>query len=232
MDKRKDNLLAAIVEQYAKTAEPVASKFIAQRAGFKVSPATIRNDMMELEKLGLVFQPYTSAGRVPTEKGYQYYVDNFLVKRELTNKEKQRLKKSLKGEPRIAAKNLAKTLAEISGLGILVAFSRNDVYYTGISNLFSQPEFYNHDLVFNMSAVIDHLDEAVGKIFSEINSDVKILIGKDNPFGRDCSVLLTRFRSAGQETSREQGCLIGILGPMRMDYQRNLTLLSAIKDLL
>lgn len=74
-DDRKNQILSAIIEHFVQTAEPVGSKTIILTYNFNVSPATVRNDMAELEEQGLIMQPHTSAGRVPTDKGYRFYVD-------------------------------------------------------------------------------------------------------------------------------------------------------------
>src|ERR1700728_1003304 len=75
LDERKLAVLRAIVEDYVSTAEPVGSKSLVDRHGLDVSPATIRNDMAVLEEMGFIAQPHTSAGRIPTEKGYRLFVD-------------------------------------------------------------------------------------------------------------------------------------------------------------
>ena len=78
LDNRKKKILQAIVEEYIETAEPVSSKSIVEKHGIDYSSATIRNDMAELEKIGLLDKPHTSAGRVPSAKGYRYYVDELI----------------------------------------------------------------------------------------------------------------------------------------------------------
>ncbi len=78
IDDRKAAILKAVVEQYTKTAQPVGSTAAAKHAGVTVSGATVRNDMVALETEGLLYQPHTSAGRVPTEAGYRYFVDNLI----------------------------------------------------------------------------------------------------------------------------------------------------------
>ncbi len=78
LDNRKKEILQAIVEEYIETAEPVSSKAICEKRGIDYSSATIRNDMAELEKIGLLDKPHTSSGRVPSAKGYRYYVDELL----------------------------------------------------------------------------------------------------------------------------------------------------------
>ena len=81
LDERKLTVLRAIVEDYVSTTEPVGSKTLVDRHHFDVSPATIRNDMAVLEELGFIAQPHTSAGRIPTDKGYRLFVDR-LVQRQ------------------------------------------------------------------------------------------------------------------------------------------------------
>ena len=75
MDPRKMRILQAVTDDYINTAEPVGSRTIARKYGLGVSPATIRNEMSDLEELGYLEQPHTSAGRVPSDKGYRFYVD-------------------------------------------------------------------------------------------------------------------------------------------------------------
>src|SRR4051812_33502179 len=75
LDERKANILRAVVEEYIETAQPVGSGHVARAPGVNVSPATVRNDMAVLEQEGYLVQPHTSAGRIPTEKGYRLFVD-------------------------------------------------------------------------------------------------------------------------------------------------------------
>ena len=77
LDERKASILRAIVEEYVETAQPVGSQTVARSSGLGVSSATIRNDMTVLEREGFIVQPHTSAGRVPTDRGYRFFVDNF-----------------------------------------------------------------------------------------------------------------------------------------------------------
>ena len=75
LDERKEQILREIVEAYVRRGEPVGSKIVADAAGLGVSSATIRNEMAILEREGYISHPHTSAGRIPTDKGYRYYVD-------------------------------------------------------------------------------------------------------------------------------------------------------------
>ena len=91
MDERKNKLLKYIVDEYVDSAEPVGSSLIVDKYELNVSPATVRNDMMELENDGYIYQPHTSAGRIPTENGYRFYVDNFLKKDKIKQNVKNKL---------------------------------------------------------------------------------------------------------------------------------------------
>lgn len=217
-----------IIEEYIKTAEPVGSKYLVSREKLKYSPATLRNEMAVLEKDGYIIQPHTSAGRIPTEKGFNFYINNFLQVKNLSDKDKISISKALKDARRMRLniiKVLAKVLSELSGVAVIVGFDKHNFYYTGISQLFSQPEFRDYDLVCNMSVVIDRLDDAMGGIFESVN-DLEILLGKRNPFAPDCGSILTKYETDGKEG------IIGVLGPMRMDYQNNYSLIKYSRGLI
>ena len=228
MESRKNNLFKIIVEEYIESANPVGSSLVVEKYLPELSSATIRNDMAELEEDGLIFQPHTSAGRIPTVSGYRYYIDNFVGEGKISEKDRKRLEQLAQelSADETGIKALAKALAEISDSTILIGFAASNVYYTGISNLFKQPEFYEQQLVFSMSEIIDHLDEVMGKIFHRIEAEAEILLGRDNPFGEMSSAILAKY---GREGSRG---LIGILGPNRMDYKRNLGLLKFAQEII
>ena len=224
---KKSKIFEAIVEEYIKSANPVGSTLIVDKYFSDISSATVRNYMVELENEGLICQPYTSAGRIPTELGYQYYVNNILDKSSVTGKEKNILDELVKKiKDRDQIKILAKELAGLSSEAVLIGFGPNDVYYTGISNLFSQPEFSRQAQVFSMSEIIDHLDEVMEKIFTKIEDEVEILIGQNNPFGEMSSVVLSKYDFCGDDI------LLGILGPMRMNYQQSVALIEYSKEIL
>ena len=87
LSDRKFKILQAIVNDYIETAEPIGSRTIAKKYAMGISSATIRNEMSDLEDMGLINQPHTSSGRVPSEKGYRFYVDSMMQRRALTDQE-------------------------------------------------------------------------------------------------------------------------------------------------
>ncbi|HOX10891.1 MAG TPA: hypothetical protein PK333_02785, partial [Candidatus Moranbacteria bacterium] len=93
MNTRQEKILSTVIEEYTKTAVPVGSQILANKYHFKVSPATLRNDMMALEKEGFLYQPHVSAGRIPTDKGYRYFVEEIMKDKELSKDEQHKLQR-------------------------------------------------------------------------------------------------------------------------------------------
>ncbi|PIQ92916.1 MAG: hypothetical protein COV69_00650, partial [Parcubacteria group bacterium CG11_big_fil_rev_8_21_14_0_20_39_14] len=140
MDERKLIILNTIIKEHIKTGAPVGSGVLVDKYRLDISPATVRNEMAELEEENFIIQPHTSAGRIPTEKAYNLYLAS-LKEKQLAEKEAEVLRRALKGNDEASFKQTAKEMAKISGNAIFWAFHKNNLYYTGISNLFSQPEF-------------------------------------------------------------------------------------------
>ena len=117
ISKRKQEILATIIERYIATGEPVGSKAICADMNNAVSSATIRNDMADLVEAGFLMQPHTSAGRVPSQLGYRYYVDNLMTKYELGHEEQERIKiwlQGYSGEPDQLLEKAGSILAELT----------------------------------------------------------------------------------------------------------------------
>ena len=222
MVNRQEKLLQKIIQEYIKTAEPVGSLKLAR--DIQVSSATVRNEMVELEESGFIYQPHTSAGRVPTEKGYFFYVSNFIKDAVLSDSEQKifaAAMKMAKGER--AVKNLAQKIAEFATEAVIVAFNPNNLYFTGLSNLFAKPEFVDRVSVTSVSQILDKSEQVLPQIIDLVSRREHILIGSNNPFGNQCSFVATPFGSDG---------FFGILGPMRMNYEKNLAVINYVKGLI
>lgn len=224
ISERKGFLLETIIKEYVKTAQPVSSGGLVDKYKLDISPATVRNEMMELEEEGYIYQPHTSAGRVPTESAYQFYLQGILAgKRRPLKEAEQKLLEKIFRDEEAAYKQTARAVAELSGAAVFWAFHKNDLYYTGLSNLFAQPEFRQLEAVSDVSGIIDRLEEMIDGTFEGFSEGEQVLIGSRNPFGNFLSAVLVKYRRAGQHG------LFGILGPMRMDYGHNLALAEFIK---
>lgn len=224
---RQSHILEAIIREYIRTAEPVGSAALAQHYHIAASPATIRNDMADLENAGYLAQPHTSAGRVPTKKAYHYYIEFFMKEKPVAKREAAELKEvwQKKTEDRMAMKLTAKLVASFSDESAFWAFGKNEVYYTGIANLFNQPEFQDHSHIYDMGAVIDELDQAVARMYKQVTEDVNVFIGEETNLADSCSVIVTRC-----EMPRLGEGLFGLLGPTRMDYEANVARVKYIRD--
>jgi heat-inducible transcriptional repressor len=229
MNERQQSILIEIVIEYIRKAVPIGSKLVVDNYHEDVSPATVRNDMVKLEEMGYLTQPHTSAGRIPTEDGYRYFIDTrldydgFLIKKDIdemvTGMKDLEIDKEEDNQVRI--KKIAKILAEKLNLGVFVAFSSSVVYYTGLANIFSQPEFQNIRSVHNFSSVIDQLDEVMTRIYHHVE-DLKVEIGEENRIALDCGTVMFK----------QEDILFGILGPQRMDYQQSVCYLNFIREIL
>lgn len=222
--ERQRAVLLSIVEQYAEVASPVGSSLLAKVFG--VSSATIRTEMAELERLGYIKQPHTSAGRIPTDKGYRYYVNY------LSETEQERTPLERRGEraittrvqhgglPERTIRNAVDTLVELThNLGL--ATIGDQLYMSGLSNLFGQPEFIHPGQVQEVARLLDNLEPWLRE--AAPNDPLSVYIGRENPIGGSagCSLIISRFGSPYSDQS-----YIGVLGPTRQSY-RDVTALVA-----
>jgi heat-inducible transcriptional repressor len=224
MTERQSKLLQAIVEQYAEVASPVGSSLLAK--AFAVSSATVRAEMAELERLGYINHPHTSAGRVPTDKGYRYYVNMLSedskdgVPRERRTEKALTTRVAEAGHPERTIRNAVDTLVELThNLGM--ATIGNQLYMSGLSNLFGQPEFVHPGQVQEVARLLDNLEPWLQE--TAPNEPLSVYIGRENPIGRGagCSLIISRFRSPFSDTS-----YIGVLGPTRQSYRDVMSLVG------
>ena len=280
LTERQKLILFAIIEEYADVATPVGSVTLAKL--FNVSSATIRSEMARLEELGYITSPHTSAGRIPTDYGYRYYVnslsssphlgncmeadaqdsssseaeskksasDSILTSDEsaealeiidsifnhwlnpsplkaLGSGEENEGRRSLHAlEVRINAQERADfairsavdMLVELTGnLGL--ATIGNQLYYSGISKLFSQPEFVDYGRIQAVSKLLDNLEPWLHE--AKPGEPLNIFIGHENPIGKnsDASLIISKFRSPYSDDS-----YIGVLGPTRQNYAKIMSL--------
>ncbi len=215
MTPRQTQILTAIIEQYAEVAVPVGSSLLAK--AFKVSSATIRAEMAELERLGFIRQPHTSAGRIPTDKGYRHYVNT--IAEGTDNQPERGAGRALSarvqdsGMPERAIRNTVDTLVELThNLGL--ATIGNQLYISGLGNLFGQPEFAGGQQVQQVANLLDNLEPWLRE--AAPNRPLNVYIGAENPIGRsaDVSLIISRFRSPFSDHS-----YIGVLGPTRQNYR-------------
>lgn len=233
--KRENLILKAIIEQFIQTAEPVGSKTIVLQFNLNVSPATIRNDMVRLEDQGLIFQPHTSAGRVPTDQGYRLFV-NELADYETARKiAHNNIRNIIDHEHAKIAKRKVKDILNILTQAcdnICFATIPDDAhaFFLGTSKILRQREFLNEPM--RASQIFEVLEQ--GSKFMETLKDlptdetVQIYIGQENLIEEieSCSIIITEYELNGFRG------YIGIIGPTRMPYAYNKALLEEIKTMI
>jgi len=234
LDERKQKILQAIIHDYLETAQPVGSRHIWRKYRLGVSPATIRNEMADLEEEGFLKHPYTSAGRIPSDKGYRYYVDHLMRAGHLTQREEITIDHAYTERSFSMDNIIHQTLHILSRLTPYAAMMmtrgkrENRVYYHGISNIASQPEFSESEHLKHILKVFEEetLLSSMLNDYSE-EDDVTIRIGSENKYKeiRDCSVVVTSCRFEEDELGS-----IGILGPTRMFYDRTRTVINHISE--
>jgi heat-inducible transcriptional repressor len=205
-----------LVEQFAEVASPVGSSLMAKV--FNVSSATIRAEMAELERLGFITQPHTSAGRIPTDKGYRFYVNNIVENTQPALPER-RAERALAsrvqsaGAPERMIRNAVDTLVELTH-NLALGTIGNQLYMSGLSNLFGQPEFIGGGQVQQVAQLLDNLEPWLRE--AAPNEPLSVYIGAENPIGRTAgvSLIISRFRSPFSDRS-----YIGTLGPTRQSYR-------------
>lgn len=234
-DDRKKQILNAIVEHFIKTAEPVGSKTIILTYNFKVSPATVRNDMATLEELGLITQPHTSAGRIPTDKGYRLYVDelaDFAQARDLARETLSNLLDKNRAEgAKQKVHDAVHLLSEASpNMAFATIPDNSRTFFMGLSKMLRQPEFMEAPI--RACQVMEVIED--GNVFLtalnnlDVDKEPKILIGEENIIHgiESCSLIVTDYEYDGYHG------IIGIIGPKRMPYAYNSAILTEARNLL
>jgi len=235
MDIRKETILASIIKEYVDTAIPVGSSLLAEKYDFGLSPATIRAEMQELENDGYLYQPHTSAGRIPTDRGFRYFVDILMKEKKLSSEEQKSMQTELlklKAQNKMLARTTAKLLSlKSNNLAVSGIVDSDDFYKSGVQKLISQPEFSNLDSVSKLAEVLDYLEEGMDDLLEELRDDsnVEVYIGKENPICKadECSMVVSKYNLK----SGEEG-LLAIIGPKRMKYSYNVSLIDYMKKLL
>lgn len=231
LSQRQAKILAAIVKEHCDNGEPVGSKDLAERYTFGVSAPTIRNEMQELESMGFIKQPHTSAGRVPTDKGFRYFVNQLMDKVKLTLVEQDHLKKELlklQMAHMEMGRRLAKLLSEHSKAASFALFD-NEVSTIGLSNILDNPNLPPEDAK-EIARFFDNIDEHAEEMMRDYSSKpAEAKIGKEITLSKnsDYSMIVSGLCLP----SGKKG-VIGVVGPKSMKYEKNLSLLEYISKLL
>lgn len=231
MTERQAHIISALIHEYVRTAEPVASSVLAGSQRLPYSSATIRTELAALEEQGYLCQPHTSAGRIPTDRGYRFYVDRQMRKREFSENQVERMQRrfeELQTKHRRLARAIVRLLAALSqNLAIAGVLDTDELYEAGLQELLGQPEFSEAERLLDVSRLLDALDQNFDQLQEISMDEPQIYIGEENPYAktRNVSMVVTTC----ELPSGERG-LFAIIGPTRMRYDRNVSILRMLRQ--
>ena len=231
LTQRQAKILAAIVKENCDTCKAVGSRELAEKYDFGLSAPSIRNEMQVLEKQGYIKQPHTSAGRVPTDKGFRYFVNQLMHKVSLTLQEQEKLKKEmlkLQLAHMEMGRRLAKLLSDHSNAASFAIFPE-EVSTIGLSNILDNPALLPADAK-EIARFFDEIDQHAEKMIQEYTGKgPQAKIGKEIALSKnsDYSMIVS-----GLELPSGQKGVIGVVGPKAMKYEKNLSLMEYISKLL
>jgi len=228
---RRRAVLVATINKYIEEACPVSSEDIAK--DFNLSPATIRNIFSELEEVGLLTHPYTSAGRIPTNKGYRYYIDFLREDLELLEEEKECIVNKMSQVYRLED-ILEKTVDLVSTIthyvSIVSFFDWQDkFFYKGISLILEKPEFKDSDRIRDLIKIFEEKYHLLHILNREFKEKVKIYIGEEleSPEIKNCALAVSSYCIKNRSKGR-----VAVLGPARMEYAHIIPALGYVSDVL
>lgn len=220
---RQGKILNCIVGEYIGSKAPVSSKVLAEKYHFGIKPPTMRIEFQKLTDMGYLVQPHTSAGRVPTDKGYRFYVDN------LKPRDKIRGLSHIDEEIDDSFKffqHLTKRIAELTSNLALSYFPEEDIFFKeGWDNIFKEPEFEDMDLASKFAEMVEsfekNMEEFTGFDFP------RIFIGKESPIrgSQEFSVIISKIHLP---KSKKKDGLLALLGPKRMNYDKNVDIINSL----
>lgn len=221
LKERQKNILEAVVRGYIRTAKPIASADLLGELDFDISPATVRSEMLKLDDLGYLEQPHTSAGRVPTDQGYRFFVDYAIGTAILDRFERAAIRELFTHDTREDfTKACSRTVSRLARAFIAIGVDDDVRTDRGFTEILDEPEFQDISRIKQFGRLIDLLDEDMQSFVED--DEEKILIGGENPMkeARAYTMMITHW-------SHPKGFngFLALVGPKRMDYQKNISLI-------
>jgi len=233
LSQRQEQILNLLIQEYIDSAEPVSSRCLEKKDRFGICPATIRIEMQRLTSGGYLCQPHTSAGRVPTDKGYRFFVDQLSDEDNAPGRAEgfsdiwQELEKEMDDSFRFARTLTKKISQETSNLATAYFPEDEIAVKEGWSEIFKDPEFDDAAYIERFAKTVDGLEEKLEEF--DDSKEMEVFIGRENsmPEAKDFSLIVSKLSLPGEK----QG-FMAILGPKRMAYDKNINLINSLKKFL
>lgn len=234
LTERQQHILGTLVREYVASAEPVASGDLVQKYRLPYSSATVRSELLALDDAGYLAQPHTSAGRIPTDKGYRFFINHYLepAKPAIENRTEKALEALADAEtPAEFMKQASRLMAHLTQNVALAGFPDEDLFYkSGISEVAEAPEFAEAPTMREFAALLEVLDDEIEGLFQKLDGrQPMVFIGRENPIAsaRHYGMIV-----ASVETPFQKEGVIALIGPKRMDYGRNVALLKHLSEVM
>lgn len=232
LTERQEKILQGVCQEFIKRAEPISSQLLKRERSLEFSPATIRNELLELERKRYLWHPFVSSGRVPTDKGYRFFVDRILEKKNFEFASHQRIEEIKREFQKlrdvlIISRQITRTLSNLSSnLAFTHLYRENISWKEGWEEVVQEPEFQDIDYWKTFIEMASDFEQHIDSF--ESSGEIRIYIGKENPLKeKDFSIMVGRislFR-------RDKG-VIALLGPKRMNFAKNMGLMSEVIEIL
>jgi len=220
LTQRQVDILSSIIKEFTETGNPVGSEILEKKFKLGISPATIRNEMVELAKKEYLKKTHFSSGRVPSAKGFRFYINHLMREKELSTVEEVAYKNSIwddREETQRLLSHSTRVLAERTGLLSITATEFGDVYYSGVGNILNKSEFFDLDVSKTLFELLDEVNfwEGILRQFYRLDNELMFLLGAEDfrdPIFEPCASVIGEFSNG-----KVKG-IIGVVGPKRMSY--------------
>lgn len=231
---RQTLILKSLIDEYITNAEPIGSESLEKKYSLGVSPATVRNEMLSLTKMGYLRQPHTSSGRIPSPKAMKFYIDQLMEERQMSLADEVKVKEDVREKASDMDALLDEATHELShvtqALAVCTLDKGDKVWHAGYSHVFHNPEFADIEATSSLFTFIEEMSQLQELFFRRMTgtSPVEVIFGEElgwpgfNPVG----VVGSRFELAGNRGA------LGVIGPTRQEYQRVIPVIRYFKDLI
>ena len=231
---RETQILKSLIDEYIETAEPIGSESLEKKYNLGISPATIRNEMLALTRMGYLRQPHTSAGRVPTPRAIKFYIDQLMEEKHMSVAEEVKVKEGVSSKRTDVDDLLVEATQELAqatqSLSVAALDDEDKIWHAGYSHIFHCPEFADREATASLFSLLEEVQQMHDLFFKRMTgaSPVEVIFGEelDWPGFYPVGVVGTRFEIHGKHGA------LGIIGPSRLPYARVIPVVRYFRDLI
>ncbi len=234
---RQQNILEALIQEYIDTALPVGSELLFEEYHLGVSPATIRAELLTLDREGYLSQPHTSAGRIPTDRGYRFFIDRLIAEKEFAAPRTPDIEEVVAAffetgvtRERQYSRLVKDVSSHTESFAILIDGDDLSLYKEGWNYVLREPYFSEEDVRDDFLLLLEKFERDIETLFHRFIAEAfQVYIGRENPIDRKIDEF-SIIASGGKKERGEK--VLALIGPKRMDYARTLSFVSRVRETL